>query len=143
LEVSHRSPLPDPDQTPGSTVVIFDGLCGFCQGQVERLRRLDWGHRLSFISLHDPRVQQRYPQLAADDLMRQMYVIGRSGEAYGGADAIRYLSRRLPTLWIAAPILHVPGTRGIQQWVYQQIAQRRYQLSGANCANGHCRIPPR
>jgi predicted DCC family thiol-disulfide oxidoreductase YuxK len=47
--------LPDPDESPGSDVVIFDGQCRFCQGQVRNLRRLDWGgKRLSFLSLHIP-----------------------------------------------------------------------------------------
>jgi predicted DCC family thiol-disulfide oxidoreductase YuxK len=133
--------LPDPDQSEGSHVVIYDGHCNFCRTQVQRLRRLDCcGGRLSFLSLHDPRVADRYPHLSHDQLMQQMYVIDPNGKAYGGADAIRYLSRRLPLLWLAAPILHLPGTASLWRWMYNQVAKRRYRLAGRSCDGDACSI---
>jgi predicted DCC family thiol-disulfide oxidoreductase YuxK len=132
--------MPDPDAQAHQAVVIYDGHCGFCQAQMARLQRLDRGRRLAYLSLHDPRVAARYPQLSVDDLMRQMYVIDAAGQAHGGADALRYLSRLLPSLWWAMPLFHVPGTRRLQQWCYQQVANRRYQLSGAQCESGTCRV---
>jgi predicted DCC family thiol-disulfide oxidoreductase YuxK len=136
-----RPGLPDPDQGTDTDVVIYDGECNFCVGQVSNLRRLDCcGHRLSFLSLHDPRVAERYPDLSQDDLMRQMYVVDRSGRRHGGADAVRYLSRRLPLLWPAAPILHIPGTAGLWRWAYNQLAKRRYRLAGKSCENDACEI---
>jgi len=138
---SFSADLPDPDTTTDSDVVIYDGACNFCRSQVKNLRRLDQvGPRLSFISLHDERVGERYPELSKEDLMRQMYVIDRRGTAHGGADAVRYLSRRLPLLWIAAPVLHLPKTAGLWQWMYDQVAKRRYRLAGKSCDNGSCRI---
>ncbi|TWU44022.1 hypothetical protein Q31b_15570 [Novipirellula aureliae] len=133
--------LPDPDSATGSDVVIYDGECNFCRSQVKNLRRLDRiGPRLSFLSLHDERVAKRYPELSKVDLMRQMYVIDSRGTPHGGADAVRYLSRRLPLLWVVAPLLHTPGTAGLWRWLYRQVAKRRYQLAGKSCDNGSCRI---
>jgi len=133
--------LPDPDQSPGTDVVIFDGDCRFCEGQVRNLRRLDCcANRLSYLSLHDARVAQRYPDLAYDDLMAQMFVVDTQGNRYGGSDAVRYLSRRLPLLWPIMPLLHLPGTAGIWRWGYQQVAQRRYQISGKNCETDACSV---
>jgi predicted DCC family thiol-disulfide oxidoreductase YuxK len=133
--------LPDPDQSGGSHVVIYDGHCNFCRTQVRNLRRLDCcGGKLSFLSLHDPRVADRYPDLSHDQLMQQMYVIDPSGKAYGGADAIRLLSRRLPLLWLAAPILHFPGTARLWRWMYNQVAKRRYRLAGQSCEGDTCSI---
>ena len=104
--------LPDPDTLTGADVVIYDGHCKFCSAGVSRLRQLDLtGNRLSFISLHDPRVAERYPDLTHDQLMEQMYVIDGQGNRHAGADAVRHLSRRLPLLRIAAPLLHIPGYR--------------------------------
>lgn len=123
--------LPDPDARPGSDVVIYDGDCRFCTGQVRNLRRLDLiGGRLSFLSLHDPRVAQRYPDLSHDALMDQMYVVDTRGRRHGGSDAVRYLTRRLPLLWPAMPILHLPGTARLWRWAYQQVAKRRYKIGG-------------
>ena len=136
-----RPELPDPDTLTGADVVIYDGECNFCRKQVERLQRLDCcGNRLSFISLHDPRVAERYPDLTRDQMMEQMYVIDREGRRHGGADAVRYLSRLLPLLWIAAPILHVPGTASLWRWMYRQVASRRYKLAGRKCEDDVCSV---
>lgn len=137
-----RSPdLPDPDTLSGSDVVIFDGECNFCRRQVTNLCRLDWGgNRLSFLSLHDPRVGERYPDLTHDELMEQMFVIDRSDRRHAGADAVRYLSRRLPLLWVTAPILHLPGTARLWRWMYRQVAKRRYKLAGKSCENEACSV---
>jgi len=140
--MSDGSPsLPDPDQSPVTDVVVYDGDCRFCTMGVVRLRQLDrFGPRLSFISLHDERVTQRYPDLSHDDLMKEMYVIDTDGNRHGGADAVRYLSRRLPLLWMVAPVLHIPGTAGLWRWLYRQVAKRRYKIAGKKCENDTCSI---
>lgn len=121
--------------------MIYDGQCNFCRAQVERLHRLDCcGNRLAFLSLHDPRVAQRYPDLSHAALMEQMFVVDRKGRRHGGADAVRYLSRRLPTLWVAAPFLHLPFSAPLWRWGYRQIAKRRYKLAGKTCENDACKI---
>ncbi|MFG0287943.1 MAG: thiol-disulfide oxidoreductase DCC family protein [Rhodopirellula sp. JB044] len=127
---SHAADLPDPDVKPGRDVVIFDGQCNACGLAAKRLHQLDrFGDRLSFISLHDPRVVQWYPNLTHDDLMEQMYVVDTEGRQHGGADALRYLSRRLPILWAFAPLLHIPGTAGLSHWLYGIVARNRYWVS--------------
>ncbi len=123
-------PLPDPDTLPEADVVIYDGKCRFCRGGVERIARWDGKHRLAYISLHDPRVAERYPDLTHEQLMAQMYVIDRQGRRHGGAAAARHLSRRLPALWWLAPLLHIPFTMPLWQWMYKQVAKRRYLIAG-------------
>ena len=146
LPILAESGLPDPTDLPDADVVIYDGDCNFCLSQVRNLRRLDCcGGRLSFLSLHDPRVAERYPDLTHDQMMAQMYLIDGQGRRHGGGDAVRYLSRRLPLLWIAAPILHLPGSAGIWRWMYNQIAKRRYKIAGKKkggpvCENDTCAV---
>lgn len=136
-------PLPDPDRSPGTDVVLWDGQCNFCRQQVMRLRSFDWTGRLSFLDLHDPRVAERYPELSYDQLMDEMWVVTPQGNRYGGADALRYLSRALPVLWPAAPLLHVPFSRPFWRWAYHFVAQRRYRLAGRNCEGGTCHLHAR
>lgn len=136
-----RDNLPDPDSLSDADVVIYDGQCNFCRAQVAHLRRLDvGGQRLAYLSLHDARIAERYPDLTEQQLMEQMYVVDRQGRRHGGADAVRYLSRRLPMLWIVAPILHLPGTARLWRWLYRQVAKRRYKLAGRSCENDACSI---
>ena len=137
-----KSDLPDPKDFPGSDVVIYDGKCNFCKAQVARLHWLDGKNRLTFLSLHDERVKELCPDLSFEDLMEQMYVVTPNGESYGGAAAVRYLSRRLPKIWFAAPLMHIPFSLPVWQWMYQKVAERRYRIAGMTeeCEGGTCQI---
>ena len=135
------SELPDPDEFPNADVVIFDGQCNFCKSQIRTLQRLSCsGNRLAYISLHDPRVAQKYPDLTHEMMMEQMHVVDQAGCRHGGADAVRYLTRRLPTLWLFAPFLHLPGTARLWRSLYRQVAKRRYKLAGKSCDDDSCSI---
>ena len=139
--------LPGPHSRPAADLVIYDGHCQFCRAQVERLARLDafgkWvggSERLSYISLHDPLVGERFPDLTHEMLMEQMYVIDARGGRHGGADAVRYLSRRLRVLWPLAPILHLPLSAYLWRWSYAQVARQRYRWNKQDCESGSCEL---
>jgi predicted DCC family thiol-disulfide oxidoreductase YuxK len=133
--------LPSLEDRPEADVVIFDGQCPFCRAQVRRLAAWDRAGRLAFVSLHDPRVAERYPELSREQLLQQMFVIDRAGRPRGGAAALRYLSRRIGRLWLLAPLLHIPFSLPLWQWGYRQIAKRRYRLAGnQTCDSGSCEV---
>jgi predicted DCC family thiol-disulfide oxidoreductase YuxK len=139
--VAAGSQLPNPDVRPLADVMIYDGHCRICTGQVRFLERLFSGGRLAYLSLHDAEVARRYPDLGHDALMREMYVIDRRGGRHRGAAAVRYLSRRVPRLWWLAPLLHVPGTMPFWAWLYRQVANRRYRFGRVEtCDDGSCRV---
>jgi predicted DCC family thiol-disulfide oxidoreductase YuxK len=128
------------DQGMNADVVLYDGECRFCCSQINILKRLDGKKRLRFLSLHDPSVPENYPDLSRDQLMEQMWVVAPNGQKFGGADAVRYLSRRLPMLYPFAPILHLPFTMPLWRWMYRLVAKYRYRIAGKNCENGSCSI---
>ncbi len=133
-------PLPSPDSLPEADIVIYDGHCRFCTTSVRRLHRLGGG-RLAFLSLHDAEVARRFPDLTHDQLMDEMYVVDKHGKARGGAAAFRYLTRRLPSLWALAPLLHIPLSLGLWKFFYRQVAKRRYLFGKtADCDSGSCDI---
>lgn len=133
--------LPRPEERPRADVVIFDAHCRICTAQIRRLAWWDRGGRLAYLSLHDPRVAELYPDLSHEDLMRQMYIVDQQGRRHGGAAAIRYVSRRLPNLWWLAPVLHLPGTSPLWQWLYRQVAERRYRFGRVDsCDDGSCGV---
>ncbi len=132
--------LPSPHDRPQADVVIFDGKCKFCSGQVRRLAKWDRAGRLSFQSLHDPEVLKNYPDLTHDMLMEQMYVVDQAGHRYGGAAAFRYLTRRLPLLWALAPVMHIPFSLPLWQWCYRQVAKRRYMMGKVECDGDTCDV---
>ena len=145
------SVLPSPQDRPSADVLIFDGDCVFCSRQVKHLMKFDGKDRLAFVSLHDAFVSENFPDLSYEELMKQLYLIPfdsdaseYSSERLGGAAALRYLSRRLPKLWILAPFLHIPFSLPVWQWGYDQVAKRRYKIAGKtgeNCdENGSCEL---
>lgn len=140
-EKSSNPRLPGPEVRPDADVVIYDGHCRICTGGVQFLSRFDWGGRLAYLSLHDPQVAERYPDLTYDQMMEEMYVVDRQGTKRGGAPAFRYLTRRLPLLWIVAPIMHIPFSMYLWSWIYRQIARARYRFGKVDdCENGACKV---
>jgi len=140
-ELAKSRPLPPPDERPEADVVIYDGHCRFCTAQVRKLARMDTGGRLAFLSLHDPEVARRYPDLSHDALMQDMYVVDRQGGRHRGAAAFRYLSRRMPWLWPLAPLMHIPFSLPLWQWLYRQVAKRRYLFGKTqSCDDGSCAV---
>jgi predicted DCC family thiol-disulfide oxidoreductase YuxK len=136
-------PLPTPAERPEADIVIYDGQCKFCTGQVQNLARWDSRGRLAFLSLHDAEVARRFPDLTHEQLMEQMYVVDARGRRHAGAAAFRYLSTRLPRLYLLAPLLHIPCTLPLWQWGYKQVAKRRYLLMGKTadaCDDGACKV---
>ena len=74
-------------------------------------------------------------------MMDQLFLVPHGEHGYtdlrlGGAAALRYLSRKLPKLWVLAPFLHIPGSLPIWQWGYRQVAKRRYKIAGKQ--SGQC-----
>jgi predicted DCC family thiol-disulfide oxidoreductase YuxK len=125
---------------PPRDTVLYDGRCRFCRSQIAILRRLDLGRVLEFTSLHDPSVGSDFPELAHDDLLAQMVVVDTAGRARGGAEAVRYLSRRLPLLWPLAVPLHIPGTLPLWAVLYRFVARNRMRIAGS-CEDGTCKLP--
>lgn len=124
---------------PQHDTVLYDGQCRFCRSQIAILRRFDPTGRLRFVSLHDPAAAEEFPELAPDDLSREMHVVDTAGRSRAGAEAVRYLSRRLPLLWPLAVPLHVPGSLPIWRWLYGVVARNRYRIAG-RCDDGTCRV---
>ena len=140
-EKPKKTRLPGPESRPNADVVIFDGHCRICTGGVELLSRFDWGGRLAYLSLHDQRVAERYPDLTHEQMMEEMYVIDQRGNRRGGAPGFRYLTRRLPLLWPVAPLMHIPFSMYLWSWIYRKIARARYRFGKLDdCENGACKV---
>lgn len=128
------------DNDPQRDVVLYDGECIFCTSQIANLRRLDGKNRLTFVSLHDPIVAEKYPDLTRDMLMEQMWIVAPDGRRFGGADGIRYLTTRLPLLYPLIPIMYFPFAMPLWRFLYRIVANSRYKIAGRSCENGTCSL---
>ncbi len=127
----------------GKTVVLYDGMCPFCQRAVRSLKRLDWRHRLHF---QDCRDTANWPESAVPldlkKLLEEMHIVTPDRKrAYAGYRAFRYMAWRIPVLMPFAPFLYIPGVPWVGNKVYLWIAKNRYNL--VPCDENGCRLPPR
>ncbi|QDT67552.1 hypothetical protein MalM25_04520 [Planctomycetes bacterium MalM25] len=144
--------LPSPAERPDADVVLYDGRCNFCCARVEQVRWLEgpllWksGERLAYLSLHDPAVAADYPDAPHERLLEAMCVVEKkTGRHHWGAEAVRYLSRRLPRLWWLAPVMHLPGIMLVARPVYAWVSRNRYLIGGKveECEDGACSVSRR
>jgi predicted DCC family thiol-disulfide oxidoreductase YuxK len=135
------STLPTPDERPDSDTVIYDGHCKMCTTQVHRLPWWDCQGKLSYLSLHDPEVARRWPDLSFDRMMTEMVIVDRDGNRHWGPEAFRFLSLRLRRMWWSAPILNFPGSMLVWRPLYRWVARNRYRFGGeAMCDDGTCAL---
>lgn len=110
--------------------VLYDGNCKFCRLQIRILKNLDFKKSLFFLSIHDASVYEKFPQLTKEQLNKEMYIITKENKIYSGAEAVKYLSRKLILLWPLALLLHIPFSNGLWRRAYAFVAKNRYRISG-------------
>jgi len=118
--------------------VLFDGTCNLCRGSAERARRFDKAQRIEFLDLHNPAVQERFPQVNREEALRLMQAVDANGKVFSGSDAWAQIGGLLPGWKFVAWILLIPGIRWIARRVYGWIARNRYRWNRAVCDDGTC-----
>ena len=141
-EAEKETPLPTPEERPSADVVLYDGHCNFCRAQVRQLVWWDCQEKLSFLSLHDPEVARRWPDLPRERLMQEMCIIDGKEKRYWGPEAFRYLTTRLRRLWWLAPVMWFPGSMWLWRPLYRWVARNRYRFAGKTmeCDSGTCSL---
>lgn len=118
-----------PVPAPETALVLFDGVCNFCQGSVQ------------FILLRDPKGRFRFASLQSDEGRRRLaehglptesltsLVLIEGGKAYRRSTAALRIARHLSGAWpLAAAFLIIP--RPLRDLVYDFIARNRYRWFG-------------
>ena len=117
--------------------VLFDGSCGFCRTWVTYWSGMLQKHGFGIAPLQDDWVRQRLAPADEDDLLRDLRVLLDSGRQLRGADAYRYVMRRI---WWAYPIYVLsvlPLLRHLFDLAYRAFADNRYHFSPS------CELPAR
>ena len=122
-------------------MVIYDGDCRICTAQVRKLPWWDCQGKLAYLSLHDPEVARRWPDLSHDRLMQEMVIIDRTATGIGGRRRFATCRAGCGGLVWASPFLHFPGSMLLWRPLYRWIARNRYRLSGGPaCDDGTCSL---
>jgi predicted DCC family thiol-disulfide oxidoreductase YuxK len=115
--------------------VLFDGSCGFCSSWVRRWARTLHTHGFEIAPLQDDWVRRQLGSPSERDLLLDMRLLLDDGRQLCGADAYRYVMKRI---WWAYPVYLLsvaPVLRYLFDWAYRTFADNRYHFSRA------CRLP--
>ena len=120
--------------------VLYDGGCSLCRASVARVQRFDSHQRITFLSLHDPSSQTRFPQIDRELAMRSMQAVDTRGRVWSGADAWARIGLLLPGWNVLAWILLIPGIHWMAAKIYAWVARNRYRWNRDLCADGTCSV---
>jgi predicted DCC family thiol-disulfide oxidoreductase YuxK len=121
------------------TVVIFDGVCNLCNAAVNFVIDRDPADRFRFAPNASEAAQAQLRRCGAPDGLtsQTILLVEPDGRCYSRSAAALRIARRLKAPW---PLLYagVALPRPVRDWLYDQVARRRYRWFGKRDA---CRMP--
>lgn len=100
-------------------IVYYDGLCPLCQKSKRLLERADRFRQLTFSDARRMPVEQQ-PRL-----LERMHVETEQGVRYPGIEGIRLLTKTLPVLLPASPVVSLAIVLRIGAPLYDRVAKNR------------------
>ncbi|MBT8348119.1 MAG: DUF393 domain-containing protein [Sulfurovum sp.] len=113
-------------------VIIFDGICGFCNRSVDTLIRIDTQKKFHYTSLQGEFMKTLTLNPDIDSI-----VFYENGTLYYKSTAILKILRSLGGIWIFTNLFYLIP-RVIRDYIYDFIAKYRYKIFGRMES---CRMP--
>ena len=112
-----------------SAVVLFDGVCNFCNASVNFLLRRDRDGVFRFAALQSEAGRKLLADAGLQHHNLDSMVLIEDGEIAVKSTAAIKTARRLPGLWcMTGLLLAIP--RSLRDWCYDAFAARRYRWFG-------------
>lgn len=119
-----------------SSIVLFDGVCNFCNGAVNFIIRHDAGKKFKFTPLQSEAGQELRAKFNIGEDVDSIILI-ENDKAYLHSTAGLRVARGLGGIWaLGYAFIIVPAF--IRDWAYKLFAKYRYRLFGRQDA---CMLP--
>lgn len=118
-------------------VVLFDGVCNFCNGSVQFMIRRDPAGVFRFASLQSEYGQSQLKRFDLPPHELYSIIVVEEDLYFQKSDAILKIARHLKSPWSALTVFKIIP-RFIRDVVYELIAKNRYKLFGRK---DECMIP--
>jgi predicted DCC family thiol-disulfide oxidoreductase YuxK len=115
---------------PSKPVVIYDGACGICAGNLKWLYRFDWLKKFDAMPYQAVELLQMFPQLKLEECEKTMHLVFPDGRIYTGSDAFRKIFLRMPVTFLAGVIMAIPPLPWAFCKLYPIVARNRYRIGG-------------
>lgn len=119
----------NPEPITEHPVILFDGVCNFCNSSVQFIIRRDPAGRFRFAALQSDAARQLLTGRGIDTHELDSIVLIDNGRGYTESTAALRIARRLKG-WpkLAAPLMIIP--RPLRDEVYRWLARHRYRWFG-------------
>jgi len=117
-------------------IILFDGICNFCNQSVQFVIKRDPSHIFHFASLQSDIGRNLLNEYGINENVNSVVYI-TTGNAYVKSDAGLQIARRLNGFWKLLYIFYLVPTP-IRDLVYDYIAKNRYKWFGKSDS---CMIP--
>ena len=118
-------------------IVIFDGVCNFCNGAVNFIIRRDPNGVFAFTPMQSEIGKELINKHGAELVGEDTFLLIKNGQCYERTDAAFEITRDLAGLWHMFRILRVLP-RSFRDYFYKLFARNRYKLFGRR---EQCMIP--
>lgn len=135
--IATATQVPAADVTADKTVVLFDGVCNFCNATINFLIDRDPTDRFRFAAQQSNIGQKVMQQHGLTDLMLNTIIVLDNGKMLTESGGALRLARYMPFPWrLLSWLAIVPPF--LRNWGYRLVAKNRYKMLGQADA---CRMP--
>ena len=110
-------------------IVIFDGVCNFCNGAVNFIIKRDPTGRFVFTPMQSPVGQELIEQFGAEMGGVDTFLLVKDGQCFERTDAALEITKDLSGLWHWLRVFKVLP-RPLRDFFYRLFARNRYRLFG-------------
>src|SRR5262249_22681455 len=121
-------------------VVVYDGACGLCAGNLKWLYRLDHLKVFEAVPYQSEMLAARFPRLERERCEQALHLVFPDGRTYAGVDAFREVFLRMPLAFPLGIILWIPPVAWMLRKLYPILSRHRYRLGGT-CEIPSSRVP--
>jgi predicted DCC family thiol-disulfide oxidoreductase YuxK len=118
-------------------IIIFDGVCNFCNGAVNFIIKRDQSDKFIFVPMQSPTAQKLIAEYGAEKVGIDTFLLIKNSQCFFRTDAALEITKNLQGFWYAFRILKIIP-RPIRDYFYRLFARNRYSVFGK--AN-QCMVP--
>jgi len=116
-------------------IILFDGVCNFCNSSVNFVIKRDRKAYFSFAPLQSKMAEKLFEKQISE--LPDSVVLIENGNIFYKSTAALLIAKKLDGLWpIFYVLIIIP--RSIRDWIYSLIAKNRYKIFGKKES---CMIP--
>jgi len=119
-------------------IILFDGVCNFCNSYINYVIAHDKANRFAFAPLQSHTATRMSARFQTDFKELNSVVVIHGDEVYTHSAAVIHIVKNLSTIWLPLAYLSYLVPPFIRNRLYTAFANKRYTLFGQSES---CRVP--